>query len=138
MSREPRTRLPLAGLLIIFVAPLASLMVIVPSLFAGGVQKIQSAVPAIISRLVPNPSPHEQLQRTHANGLPPVALAPKKAAPPISLALPLSPAAPVSAPTPAPAPTVVTTPPTVVTPPATQHTNHGRRRRRRPHQDLDD
>ena len=37
MSTEPRTKLPLAGLLIVFVAPLASLMVIVPSLFAANV-----------------------------------------------------------------------------------------------------
>lgn len=139
MSREPRSRLPRAGLLIIFVAPLATLMVVVPSLFAGGVQTLERSVPAIISRLAPNPSPHQHGPGAGPSGLPPVALAPKspEAAP--------SPAAGPSPtvgppPVPPPVPSPVVTPPTqpVLTPTETARTTHGRRRRRRPHEPLTD
>ncbi|HEX6487781.1 MAG TPA: hypothetical protein VF137_02760 [Candidatus Dormibacteraeota bacterium] len=52
MGTEQRIRLPLAGLLIVFVAPLASLMVIVPSLFAGGVSPITNPAASAISRIL--------------------------------------------------------------------------------------
>lgn len=54
MGTEQRIRLPLAGLLIVFVAPLASLMVIVPSLFAGGVRPITNPAASAISRILSN------------------------------------------------------------------------------------
>jgi len=142
MNREPRVRLPLAGILIIFVAPLASLMVIVPSLFAGSVQKVETAVPAIISRLAPNPSPHDHAPRTAGNGLPRVALT----KPSTSSSQPSRPsvttgaAATAQQPAPAPAPSPVTVPTstTVQVPTTGGHSNHGRRRRRRPHDLLSD
>lgn len=137
MNKEPRARLPLAGLLIIFVAPLASLMVIVPTLFAGSVQQVERSLPAIIGRLAPNPSPHNA-GRPPARGLPPVAAVPhagtSAASPPVPVGEPSAPAAPPPAPTAAPSPAA----PPVLTPTAGTHQNHGRRRRRRPHDLLSD
>jgi hypothetical protein len=141
MNREPRIRLPLAGLLIIFVAPLATLMVVVPSLFAGGVQKIERTVPAIISRLAPNPSPHDHGPGAGRSGLPPVALLPKSPAPTGTPAgaPPSGPvAAPAAAPSPVPSPVVAPSPQPVLTPVSKSKSNHGRRRRRRPHEPLTD
>lgn len=138
MNREPRSRLPLAGLLIIFVAPLATLMVVVPSLFADSVQKIEKSFPAIISRLAPNPSPHDHGLGAGPSGVPPVALVPRS---PTAVSAPGAPAAaPPSAVAPSPVPSPVVTPPAppVLTPTLNEQSNHGRRRRRRPHQPLTD
>ena len=140
MNRETRGRLPLAGLLIIFVAPLATLMVVVPSLFAGSVQKIEKSVPAIISRLAPNPSPHDHGPRSGPSGLPPVALVPK--APERGLT-PAAPAAAPPAPTagaasPVPAPAVAPPAQPTLTATTTEKSNHGHRRRHRPQEPLSD
>jgi hypothetical protein len=139
MGREPRTRLPLAGLLIILVAPLATLMVIVPTLFAGDVRRVETAVPAIISRLVPNPSPHND-GHPPGHSLPPVAVAPEPASGPAGAApgTPSSSGSPLAPPvlTPSPSPAVQPSPAPVETTTSAPRTNHGRRRRRRPHELL--
>jgi hypothetical protein len=149
MNREPGSRWPRAGILIIFVAPLASLMVIVPSLLAGGVNKVQNALPGIISRLVPNPSPHEPHGSRNPSGAVAQVPAPRPsqaAAPPLVLGAPVTPlvaavapvapvtpVAPVAAPAPVPSPVVSPPPPEVHTGKGKEHQNHGRKRRRRPH-----
>lgn len=91
MDAQPRIRLPLSAYLVIFVAPLAFLLIVVPSLFAGSVTHPRP----------PGVGPVIQLQPA----LP--GFAPGLAEPPAESAPPSVRPAPVPAPAPAPAPVLV-------------------------------
>ena len=74
MDAEPRIRVPSAGFLVVFVAPLAFLLVIVPGLFAAGVVPAHLKSPSLALPAVHGLFPDGPLSAEPAN--PPAAQAP--------------------------------------------------------------